>query len=166
MSHETGQDGLMEALLRTKGRGWPATLHRARKDRAREDLLVELEDLTPGRVGQVPIELDGDLATDHEAAQSQLIEQLGRVHDIGVTVAGGLRRAGTLAVGDPNSRWLTVADRADEPDVGTGYEPREALRGAFRGVVNGLPTRYAWPGLVGFAWADSITQPLRRRGRR
>jgi len=74
-----------------------------------------MEDLTPGRVGQVPIELDGDLATDQEAVQSQLIEQLGRVHDFGVTIAGGLRRAGTLAVLDPNSRWLTVADRADEP---------------------------------------------------
>jgi len=29
-----------------------------------------------------------------------------------------------------DSKWLTVADLADEPDVGTGMEPREALRDA------------------------------------
>ena len=30
----------------------------------------------------------------------------------------------------PEGRWLAVADFADEPHVGTGHEPREALRGA------------------------------------
>ena len=29
-----------------------------------------------------------------------------------------------------DGRWLAVGDLADEPDVGTGMEPREALRPA------------------------------------
>ena len=30
-------------------------------------------------------------------------------------------------------RWLAVAMLADEPDIGTGTDPREALRAAFAG---------------------------------
>ena len=30
----------------------------------------------------------------------------------------------------PDGKWLAVADFADEPDVGTDHDPREALRGA------------------------------------
>ena len=29
-----------------------------------------------------------------------------------------------------DGKWLVVADLADEPDVGTGLEPRTAIRGA------------------------------------
>ncbi len=29
-----------------------------------------------------------------------------------------------------DGRWLAVADLADEPDIGTGTDPRKALRGA------------------------------------
>ena len=38
-----------------------------------------------------------------------------------------------------DGRWLAVADLADEPDVGTGMEPRDALRA----VLMALGERYA-----------------------
>ena len=38
-----------------------------------------------------------------------------------------------------DGKWLAVADLADEPDVGTGMEPREALRG----VLSALGPRVA-----------------------
>jgi hypothetical protein len=39
-------------------------------------------------------------------------------------------------------RWLAVAMLADEPDIGTGTDPREALRTAWRRSASRSPRRW------------------------
>ena len=43
----------------------------------------------------------------------------------------------------PVGKWLAVADFADEPDVGTGHEPREALRGALAALGEPIASEMA-----------------------
>ena len=43
----------------------------------------------------------------------------------------------------PEGKWLAVADFAGEPDVGTGHEPREALRGALAALGEPIASEMA-----------------------
>ena len=42
-----------------------------------------------------------------------------------------------------DGRWLAVADLADEPDIGTGEDPRQALRGALVALGEPIATEMA-----------------------
>lgn len=42
-----------------------------------------------------------------------------------------------------DGRWLAVADLADEPDVGTGDDPREAVRDALTSLGHRFATEMA-----------------------
>jgi hypothetical protein len=48
-----------------------------------------------------------------------------------------------VALSQHEGRWLAVATLACEPDVGTGHEPREALRAALEALVEPYATEMA-----------------------
>jgi hypothetical protein len=48
-----------------------------------------------------------------------------------------------VALSEHEGRWLAVATVASEPDVGTGYQPREALRAALEALGEPYATEMA-----------------------
>jgi hypothetical protein len=93
----------------------------------------------PSPVRAIPTLRRGPTPTRHAASRSGRDAQAAHVR----LTDSGLDFRVDVRILERAGRWLAVADLADEADIGTGEDPRQALRAALAALGEPIATEMA-----------------------